>query len=292
MATYKPSALFEQFRGKIGNSVFTANRAGNNLRNYVVPSNPKTADQDFIRGIFSIVAGLWFSISAATRSSWTAFANAGYIPLNRALNTLGYTGRQAFSAIYTCGEYARQWIARYDFLNQLTLYVGDQEATAFTLETINPQTGVPAVWNATPVLDIGGIPCTIQQLTINQTILQDLKVSFELGLKMDNVHGKTGSNNIEIGGVPVGLSIYLSNALKAEGQSVVSPFQKKYFVLPVFTDITLAAPSVGDTLSYQFELPEGSFSLLSGWYYISLVAYTKEGQQYVIRQEYYELTIP
>ncbi len=45
------------------------------VRRYVVPSNPRSPEQEETRGVFTYLNGLWKSMSADVQAPWTAFAS-------------------------------------------------------------------------------------------------------------------------------------------------------------------------------------------------------------------------
>lgn len=70
MAKIKYSALVSDMRGKLNGSVMSKNRSGAYVRNKVTPSNPQTASQMLIRGIFSEITKGWSQLSDVARQSW------------------------------------------------------------------------------------------------------------------------------------------------------------------------------------------------------------------------------
>lgn len=291
MAHYKPSALFEQFRGKIGNSVFTANRAGNNLRTYVVPSNPKTSAQVAIRDLFTTVAALWFTLSTAARSAWVSFANSGYIALNRSINTLGYTGRQAFSALRTCVLYVNDFIGQYDLLNNVSFNFAGDDLSDLTLLPLNPIDNPPSVWSPSTTFGTSDGNATLEDFSIVQAILQNDAITITLTLEFDHLNNAVGAQGLSNGGSAIGFGLYLSNALKADGQSVVSPFQKKFLSSPLIGGGTSLGQGTNDNCTISWSFLPNAFTLLNGWYYVTLVIFDGNGQQYPVMSKYFEFTV-
>lgn len=286
MARYKPSALFEQFRGKIGNSVFTGNRAGNNLRNYVVPSNPQTANQVAIRNIFSVVASLWFGLSSAARAAWTAFANAGYIPLQRSADTLGYTGRQAFSALRTCALFVNEFIDTWDLKNSCSFNFAGDDLSACVFSDLAPDDNPPSLWAPSTTFTTEGGNAVLQDFTLAQAVLQNDALTITLNMDFDKLTNSAGAQTLSVGGQAVGFGIYISNALKAEGQSVVSPFTKKFLSSPIFESGTSAGQGVSNRMALTWSFEPYAFTALEGWYFVTLVVIDSQGQQYPLMSKY------
>lgn len=71
----KWSALVSDVRGKLNGSVASKNRYGSYFRNKVTPTNPQTASQMRVRGIFGAISKLWGGLTNAQRRAWEVFAN-------------------------------------------------------------------------------------------------------------------------------------------------------------------------------------------------------------------------
>lgn len=70
----KWSALVSDVRGKLNGSVASRNRYGSYFRNKVTPTNPQTASQMRVRGIFGAISKLWGGLTDAQRRAWEVFA--------------------------------------------------------------------------------------------------------------------------------------------------------------------------------------------------------------------------
>lgn len=72
---YVPSALgVGQLSGKGGSVVASHNRYGSYLRNRVVPTNPKTARQTFVRDFFATLSQRWRTLTEDQRLGWINLA--------------------------------------------------------------------------------------------------------------------------------------------------------------------------------------------------------------------------
>lgn len=71
----KWSALVSDVRGKLNGSVASRNRYGSYFRNKVTPTNPQTASQMRVRGIFGAISKLWGQLTDSQRKSWEAFSS-------------------------------------------------------------------------------------------------------------------------------------------------------------------------------------------------------------------------
>lgn len=76
MARVDGSAIASNIRGKVGDQVFAANRAGPFVRDYVVPSNPNTTKQQQARGVMTSAKVRWDGLSDSQRLAWEAAAQS------------------------------------------------------------------------------------------------------------------------------------------------------------------------------------------------------------------------
>ena len=82
-------------RGKFGGSVASKNAAGAFIRTKVNPANPKTTKQTAVRATFSVLAGLWRSLTDAQGVGWSE-ATPEYRYTDGLGATKNYTGNQLF----------------------------------------------------------------------------------------------------------------------------------------------------------------------------------------------------
>lgn len=57
-------------RGKVGGTVAARNKGGAYVRNFVVPTNPQTTAQMFVRAAFSFIAQAWRGLTSDARRAW------------------------------------------------------------------------------------------------------------------------------------------------------------------------------------------------------------------------------
>lgn len=62
--------------GSAGGTTFSRNRYGRYLKNKPNPVNPSTTLQQAVRNIFTTLAGMWQTLSAAQRTAWKTFADS------------------------------------------------------------------------------------------------------------------------------------------------------------------------------------------------------------------------
>jgi hypothetical protein len=286
MARYVPTALFEEFSGKIGNAVFARNKGGRYLRGYVVPYNPETTQQVVAREIFTTVAPLWGTLGTSDREAWDIWANAGYTPLQRPTAETTYTGRQAFSALQIATRWAEWYVAEYGVTAQLVT-VGGNGATSVVTSPFAPVTVVPATFVGSNVLSYGTFHTSITDFDATYTGSDDWAIKIYVD---DLLPAATyTAQPFAIGNRACGLAVYLSNEVAEDGFSTESDFVSKLMTeLPIesFT-VTIGTPS----LEWNFRATGTEVQPTRlGWYKATLVAITAEGQQHVIMSKYVEFT--
>lgn len=91
-------SLLGELRGKLGGNVFSRNKSGAIIRQYVKPVSPNTVAQVNARAGFGQAGSLWATLSAAYRAYWGEFAESIFRPKN-STNIGQYTGQQAFQSL-------------------------------------------------------------------------------------------------------------------------------------------------------------------------------------------------
>ena len=81
--------------GKLGGNVFARNRGGAIIRNRVVPLNPQTDAQQFVRAAFGAMSALWRTLTNAQRQAWDAVVN-DFPTVNRLGETRILSGNSLF----------------------------------------------------------------------------------------------------------------------------------------------------------------------------------------------------
>lgn len=95
MAKITFGAFVTDIKGKVGSTVFQANKAGAFVRNKVVPANPQTTPQVRVRSDMSAISAAWRGLTEEQRLAWSAAApNFPY--QDRLGQTKTYSGQQLF----------------------------------------------------------------------------------------------------------------------------------------------------------------------------------------------------
>jgi hypothetical protein len=95
MATIKTGQVVAEIRGKLNGSVFSRNKGGAYVRQFVKPTNPDSTKQAETRGVFGTLMSDWRALTQAQRDSWTAAAD-NYPVQNKVGDTIKYSGAQLF----------------------------------------------------------------------------------------------------------------------------------------------------------------------------------------------------
>ena len=281
MARYTPSAIFESFDGKIGNSVFTKNKGGRYLRNFVVPSNPQTSRQLEARSAFLNSSDAWYTLSDAERTLWNNFAAIGFNPLQPKEN--GYSGRQAFVSFYNTCKYGNDFYAL-GLLSDMGIYcnalarvvpsavsnylASDSPATEVLDTKIHLKTASPCSANIT------GLDITVTTGTPNK-----IKAAFTVD---SGLTGEASSciftfGGAQASGIAGGCKIYLSNIIPAGSSAYGNRFRTVALQIPPEVTGTLTAVAY---TSVGFEMAvTDPYILTAGYYYATVVFCSKKGTQ-------------
>jgi hypothetical protein len=281
-AFYSP--IFDYIRGKFGNAVFSANTAGEYMKDYVIPANPNTVSQVNIRAIFSAVASVWNTLSVANRSLWDVWANSGYSPLDRSVNTLRYTGRQAYSALSIAVTWFLDWYNTDHAISTDAWTVGSDPSTESFL--------TPAVVSSPPTNLTGSkqllLSGTLHDITsfvvsTNSTTHRKITVTFT-----NAISAATYTDDLpKIGGEKGSFGVYLSKQVPVDGYKVSQKFVTKWFQAKPIDKLTTTVSAPATTLTVDLT---GTFVATTGKYYATLVWLTKDGQQIDLVSSY--VTMP
>lgn len=74
MALFKLGAFAEYLTGKAGNTVFARTKSGTVARDFVIPTNPNTDAQQFVRNNLTDSSTTWRTMSAIRVKAWNQYA--------------------------------------------------------------------------------------------------------------------------------------------------------------------------------------------------------------------------
>jgi len=107
MARIIGGSPFGMLSGKLGGNVFSHNKGGQYVRQYVIPVNPDSAQQLFVRSRFGMAVSSYHALTPEQKTGWTAFANGQFSP-KVGINHGQFSGFNAFVAYRNMVTQARQ----------------------------------------------------------------------------------------------------------------------------------------------------------------------------------------
>lgn len=94
-ALFKGSPIVGAISGKAGGSVFSRNKAGAYVKQFVMPTNPNTIKQQAVRTDFANLVSLWKNLTKAQQQAWIDITPQ-YPYTNRVGDSKEYTGQQLY----------------------------------------------------------------------------------------------------------------------------------------------------------------------------------------------------
>jgi len=233
-------SVIGELRGKASGYVFSRNRGGAYVRQYVVPVNPKTAAQGLARAAFGNSASGYNSLSSAQRAAWDAFALNIYNP-RRGSNNGQYSGANAFAACNTVLKSRTNTIATGTIVSQVgSLTVASEEAVSGV--------NIPAATTlSSQLLATSGAAIDIE--------IADTKLLMSTGWTVDmNMLATggvgTGSETLNTvlkahSGQKIGFVVYISNPVPTASTFVANPYIQRLAAsqFPTFTT-TAGVPDI------------------------------------------------
>lgn len=222
-------------RGKLGGTVYSANRYGEYARQYVKPVNPNTLAQATARGNFSEAVGLWHSLTTTQKDAWQAFATAigGLSGINQwvAQRQRAITNQRLVAA----------------GANLPTPGLGDETITAGTY--VAP-TGDPPAGDLAPPIGV-----TVGDVSLTALIDGTIQISATFPTE--------GGADIPIGlfDIPWGFSVYVSNEVTQAGHFINNPLEMKADVSIPFSEIASGGTetTAGQQFNQEFSANSGDF---------------------------------
>lgn len=262
--------FFGDMKGKVGGIVMSRNKAGKVARQYIVPTDAKSAQQVVQRGRFGTAVTAWNTLSSLARSAWNTFASTIFKP-KRKQSSGSYSGYQAFCSVNTL----------LNFNNE------HQQIAAFTPTTISgtfdtyvKQLLTPPTSSFTPVALDGSsneISLSLSAASLNATTGE---FTATLGL---NPAPDTSMIFSQTGLAPFfGLSFYLSTALQP-GSNVPSNYDA-YFLGTTGPLSACTIPGNPTSCGIGFTVPASymqnlKLGFVTGMdYYVTMYAISNDGQ--------------
>lgn len=215
MAKILGGSPFGMLSGKLGGNVFSHNRAGQYIRQYVVPVNPATLAQGRARSQFASGSSSYHSLSGAEKSAWGNFAQAVFSPKVGA-NMGQFSGFNAYTSLKSVVNNGQS-------INQtVTAQINGGAPT--TPLTFNPF----AFSNTPPTFalqsNIAGIAGPPQNLNlIGATVGND--GSFSVDIQVGDGAGYNVGDFVDGAGNEFGLLIQCSNSKPQDGMFYDNPYR-------------------------------------------------------------------
>lgn len=233
MARIIGGGTFGEMRGKLGSNVFSRNRSGAIIRQYIIPVDVRSTAQLNARASFGSASSSWHSLTSTEKVAWQDFADLGYNP-KHATNNGQYSGFQARTALANVVANA----TRFGHSGQLITFNGSGVVTPTVL---------PFVARRTPPSD--GIRNSFQS-NVDPGILAELQVTqglsnceisagsatFEVNLSFSQlVDMAAGIPLRDTGGNNIGFAIYGSSPVSQQQNSVRNDDFIAFAVFPAFS---------------------------------------------------------
>lgn len=212
-----------QIVGTVGNGVFQRSRAGNTIREKVVPINPKSSAQISVRGFLASLSKAWAGLTDSQRGQWdTAAASAEWTQKNAFGEDFQLSGEQLYLKLNLI----------IDFIGETRITTPPSKATfdSITLGTVTATAGTPSL--SMPFT--GSLSSNFQFMIsasqqVSQGIMSTKSVSFR------NILNTTGSTPIDL------LTAYNNKfGTLVEGRKI-------YIRLEIASDLTGESLLVGET---------------------------------------------
>jgi len=228
-------SVIGELRGKASGYVFSRNRGGAYVRQYVVPVNPRTGAQTLARAAFTNSASGYNSLSSAQRAAWDSFALNIYNP-RRGSNNGQFSGANAFAACNTVLKSQENAIGT----GLIASMVGSLTVAS---ETVVSGVNYPAATTlSSQLLATSGAPIDVAitdtelKMGTGWNIDMDLLATGGVGTGSETLNDELKAHS----GQRVGFVVYISNPVPTASTFVSNPYFQRLAAskLPTFTSTT------------------------------------------------------
>lgn len=277
----------DELSGRDVGIVFSKNRAGTYVKNFVSPTNPQTTSQVLARQVFSNVVPVWGNLTPAQRSAWDVFANSDYKPLDPSTWNKGFTGRQANQALNTVTSYFNTATAGYTAFTNL-FAVGSTSSSSLTPGTFSTGNTPPAAYFVSGELTFNSVNYLITDLSFER--LGAKSVYAVLTLNSSIPAAAVTNQPLQVGGTTCAIHIYASESVSKSGFKVGSPFAHKILLTKPYNSVSITPATASPTLKLGSSNTAVDYTFPAGWHLCSVVAVSSAGGQRVLFQKYVDLT--
>ncbi len=187
-------------RGKLGGNVFSANRYGEYVKQYVKPVNPNSQAQANARGSFAEALAMWHSLTSEQKQGWQSFADTAL------------TGKSGINAYMSLRNRA---------INNERIRV----STSANLPTISGNGTIEAASYTAPNQPPDPSLAPPQDLLINSVSLDydDIGDMYEVSAIFDTVGTEAVPESIDDMPVSFGFGCYVSNQVAQSSHFISNP---------------------------------------------------------------------
>jgi hypothetical protein len=242
MAKILGGGSFGTLSGKLGSMIFAHNRAGNYIRTFVKPVDPRSISQLNSRANFGTSSNNYHSMSAAQKVAWKTFAVNQFLPESGIMGIS--TGQNAFTALMNVVKNSNH-IGVTEFAYGVGTLAGTKYVPAFNFTPpVNMlQTNFKdSVGNIIPYNL--GVADTFLSLEINDN---NYTYNFNFDLIMPSLGltpAGTLSNFEDAVGNGFGFRVFMSNSFDQPGMFVQNPKQTLLSQINGFSTITTPPTTV------------------------------------------------
>lgn len=221
-----------ELSGKMGGIVFSRNKAGAYIRQYVIPPDPNTLAQQNARASFGSAAASWHNLTNAQKMQWQSFALSGFSPFKPSVG-VAYTGFNAYVSLLNTVQNANNKILdpvlAADFVfssNGGAITPASSQSYQLGVQppvSPNPDGRMFDGTGAAIVLGVNSVALNSTTMAITVSLSADYSTS-------DAPIGHQAGEDVFIGsemvdgiGNPVGYTVYVSNAVQQAQDFINNP---------------------------------------------------------------------
>lgn len=225
--------MIGELSGKMGGIVFSRNKAGAYMRQYVVPTDPATLAQLNSRALFGSSASNWHNLTNAEKMAWSSFSTNVFNPKNPSPG-VAYSGFNAFvslqNTILNANNKILDPVLAGDFVISSdggAYAYGDSEL--YSMGTMPPQTTNPDGRfgdGLGGVFDLSINSVALASSSMNITVTSFATMGTTNAPFVDPVGSPVNwpASMIDGLGQKVGLAVYVSNAVSQAQDFITNPY--------------------------------------------------------------------
>lgn len=243
MARIVGGSLIGEIRGKLGGQVFSANKAGQYIRSYRVPTNPRTVAQCRARARFGAAAGTYHSLTALLKANWQNFASSVFSP-KIGINTGQFSGFNAYTSLRATTENGNDINQDVDVLVN-----GASPLIAATEENYSFE-DIPPVFQLQPAIKEQVTGSALALSLISASVGADGSFKIELAVAGSPLGGSDIEDFVDPQDTKFGFLVQMSNSNPQAGMFFQNPYRYTLgYIKPQSLDST--ERSAVETLGFE-----------------------------------------